>query len=55
MKPTRSILDPKFKYRDSANTDVRRTWKRAIRLQRLQKASEQTSVVDITLRKARNG
>ena len=28
MKPPRSILDPRFVYRDSANTDVAETFRR---------------------------
>ncbi len=28
MKPTISILDPRFKYRDSASTSVQDTWRR---------------------------
>lgn len=36
MKPPRSIFDPKFKYRDSANTDVAYTIRRYLRLQRMQ-------------------
>ncbi|WP_288076450.1 hypothetical protein [Pseudomonas sp.] len=27
--PSRSISDPKFKYRNSASTDVSRTWRKA--------------------------
>ncbi len=34
--PTRHITDPKFKWRDSAKTDVTRTWRRARLLARLQ-------------------
>lgn len=55
MKPSRSILDPKFRYTDSAHTDVRKTWRKARLLQRLQQPSESTHVVSITARKARNG
>jgi hypothetical protein len=35
LQPRVSILDRRFKYRDSANTDVRRTWRRARLVQRL--------------------
>jgi hypothetical protein len=34
--PTRSLLDPRFKWRDSAKTDVTRTWRKARLLARLQ-------------------
>jgi len=34
--PWRHVSDPKFKYRDSAATDVRRTWRKARLLMRLQ-------------------
>lgn len=34
--PTRQITDPKFKWRDSAKTDVTRTWRKFRLLQRLQ-------------------
>lgn len=34
--PTRSLLDPRFKWRDSAKTDVPRTWRKARLLARLQ-------------------
>jgi hypothetical protein len=36
--PTRHVTDPKFKWRDSAKTDVTRTWRRARLLARLQGA-----------------
>ncbi len=36
--PTRHITDPKFKWRDSAKTDVTRTWRKFRLLQRLQGA-----------------
>lgn len=36
--PTRLCTDPKFKWRNSASTDVRRTWRKARLLQRLQEA-----------------
>ncbi len=38
-KPRMSILDPRFKYRDSSQTDVRKTWRRARLLERIQKPS----------------
>jgi len=34
--PTRSLLDPRFKWRDSSKTDVTRTWRRARLLAKLQ-------------------
>lgn len=37
--PTRSLLDPRFKWRDSSKTDVTRTWRRARLLARLQGAA----------------
>lgn len=40
MKPPRSILDQRFKYRNAANTDVRRTFRKARLLQRLQRQPE---------------
>ena len=37
--PTRLCTDPKFKWRDSAKTDVTRTWRKFRLLQRLQGAA----------------
>ena len=37
--PTRSLLDPRFKWRDSAKTDVTRTWRKARLLAKLQGAT----------------
>lgn len=34
--PTRPLLDPRFKWRDSSKTDVTRTWRKARLLARLQ-------------------
>lgn len=34
--PTRHITDPRFKWRDSAKTDVTRTWRKFRLLRRLQ-------------------
>ena len=36
VMPTRSLLDSRFKWRDSAKTDVTRTWRKARLLARLQ-------------------
>jgi hypothetical protein len=38
MNPTRSILDPRFKYRSAAQTDVRETWLIARRMQEMEKS-----------------
>jgi hypothetical protein len=38
MTPTRSILDPRFKYVPSYKTDIRRTFRKARLLARLQAA-----------------
>lgn len=54
MKPTRPITDPRFRYTNSANTDIRKTFRKARLLQRIQ-GQQQTSVVSITARKIRNG
>jgi hypothetical protein len=40
MRPPRSILDPKFKYRSAANTDVRKTFEAHRRLQRMQERAQ---------------
>lgn len=37
--PTRSIMDERFKWRDSSKTDVTRTWRKARLLARLQGAA----------------
>ena len=37
--PTRRITNPKFKWRDSAKTDVTRTWRKFRLLQRIQGAA----------------
>lgn len=37
--PTRSIMDQRFKWRDSSKTDVSRTWRKARLLARLQGAA----------------
>lgn len=57
-KPRISILDPRFKYRDSAHTDVSRTFRRHRLLQRLQEQKHGqaiTSVVQLTTRKKSHG
>lgn len=36
--PTRSIIDPKFRYVPSTKTDVKRTWRKFARLIRIQGA-----------------
>jgi len=38
VKPRLSCLDRRFKYRDSANTDIRETWARARRREQLLRA-----------------
>lgn len=35
MKPTKSILDPTFRYTDSASTDIRKTFAKARKQQRI--------------------
>ncbi len=54
MKPTISILDPRFKYRDSASTSVADTWKRhraSIAAQKAKRSAEASAdlkaVIDI--------
>ena len=51
-KPSKSILDPTFKYRSAASTDVRKTFERIRRQQRQDERRTQSSeaatvVVDI--------
>lgn len=43
---SRSILDPKFKYTSSSNTDIRKTFKR-IRKEQKRSKSDGSSVVAI--------
>lgn len=51
MKPTRPITDPRFRYTNAANTDIRKTFRKARLLQRIQQGKQETQVVDITLRR----
>lgn len=37
MRPPRSILDPRFKYRNAAETDIRKTFRKHRLLERLQR------------------
>lgn len=48
----RSILDPKFRYYSSANTDVRRTFARVRREMRRQQQAKQSAGVKVAERKA---
>ena len=53
---TKSILDPSFKYTPSTSTDVRKTFAKALREERLkekQREEQRPFVVDINSRKAR--
>ncbi len=52
----KSILDPSFKYTPSTSTDVRKTFAKALREERLkekQREEQRPLVVDINSRKAR--
>ena len=52
----KSILDPSFKYTPSTSTDVRKTFAKVLRAERLkakQKEEQKPVVVDITSRKGR--
>lgn len=51
-KPALSLLDRAFKYRDSASTDVRRTFQRVRRAQRQAEKAPSSSVVRIKTRRA---
>lgn len=51
MKPPRSIFDPKFKYVNSASTNVARTFRKARLLQRLR----QSNVTTLPGKKVANG
>jgi hypothetical protein len=53
MRPARSILDPKFKYVPAAQTDIRKTFAKYRRLQRMQDRVTPTNVTPI--KKAANG
>jgi hypothetical protein len=42
--PTRLSTDPKFKYINAASTDVRRTWRKARLLMRIQRRPQGVGV-----------
>ncbi|HEX4882768.1 MAG TPA: hypothetical protein VFX05_01440 [Casimicrobiaceae bacterium] len=56
----KSILDPTFRYTNSANTDLRKTFARIRRQQRMHERSQAaaavaaTHLVELALRKARS-
>lgn len=54
-KPRLSILDPRFKYRSAAQTNVADTWRRYRRHQEEERAKQQadTHVVQLTRKLAR--
>lgn len=56
-KPRIPITDPRFKYRNAAETDISRTFRRHRLLMRIQERQAQadTHVVQLTTRKARHG
>lgn len=47
----KSILDPKFRYTSSVNTDVRKTFARVRREQAQQQARQQQQVTPLPIRK----
>ena len=51
MKPRISILDRRFKYRNAASTDVRRTFRRHRLLERI-KAKQESAKVEPIRKKA---
>jgi hypothetical protein len=51
MKPAKRILDPAFQYRPSYATDIRKTFKRAMRASPRQPAGGQISQSVVPLKK----
>ena len=55
MKPTRSILDPQFKYRNSSQTDVALTWAEARKKLEEEQRKRAEIIRTLPCRKDRNG
>ncbi len=55
-KPRLSILDPRFRYRSAANTDVRLTFRRARALATLaEKPAKRTEAAVVPMKRAKGG
>lgn len=52
MKPTYKLTDPRFQYVPAAKTDIRKTFARILRQQRIERATQPTNVSHL-MRKAK--